>query len=92
MGVGVGDVELAAADTTLCVGGGVGADVEVAALPHPAASVTTSASAATFSEVTVRNLSITLSGQARAKGLCVTTRNPLSIRRAKTKTNALTDH
>jgi hypothetical protein len=57
VGVGVGDVglrdvELAAAGTTVCVGDGLGGDVEVAALPHPAASMATSASAATFREVT----------------------------------------
>jgi len=36
----LGDVELAAGDMTLCVGEGVGVGVEVAALPHPAASMT----------------------------------------------------
>jgi len=76
---GLGDVELAAAGTTLCVGDGLGADVEVAALPHPAARTATSASAATFREVTVGEVSVTPFGQARAKGPCVTARNPLSI-------------
>ena len=37
---GLGDVELAAGDMTLYVGEGVGIAVEVAALPHPAASMT----------------------------------------------------
>jgi hypothetical protein len=37
---GLGDVELAAGDTTLCVGEGAGAGAEVTALPHPAASMT----------------------------------------------------
>jgi hypothetical protein len=37
---GLGDVELAAGDMTLCVGEGVGVGVEAAALPHPAASMT----------------------------------------------------
>ena len=36
---GLGDVELVAADTTLCVGDGV----EVAVLPHPAESKAASA-------------------------------------------------
>jgi hypothetical protein len=59
--VGVGDVEgLGAADATLCVGDDLGGDVEVAALPHPAASMATSASVATFREVTVGKRSITL--------------------------------
>jgi hypothetical protein len=37
---GLGDVELAAGDMTLCVGDGVGVGAEVAALLHPAASMT----------------------------------------------------
>ena len=37
---GLGGVELAAGDMTLCVGEGVGVSVEAAALPHPAASMT----------------------------------------------------
>lgn len=57
---GLGDVRLVATDATLCVGDGLGGDVEVAALPHPAASMATSASAATFREVTVGEPSITL--------------------------------
>jgi hypothetical protein len=94
VGVGVGDVErlgdvkMVAAGTTLWVGDGWGVGVEVAALPQPAASTATSASAATFKMVTVSEISVTPFGQARAKGPCVTARNPLSIRRAKAKTNA----
>ena len=45
---GPGDVELAAADTALCVGDGVGASVEVAALPHPAASASASTISAMY--------------------------------------------
>jgi hypothetical protein len=43
----VGDADVVATDTTLCVGEG-GVDVELAALPHPAASAATSASAPIF--------------------------------------------
>lgn len=64
VGVGVGEglavVGLTAADATLCVGDELGVVVEFAALPHPAASMATSASAATFREVTAGKHSITL--------------------------------
>ena len=89
VGVGVGDVEglsdvtIVAIGTTLCVGDGLGVGVVAAALPHPTANIATSASAAIFKVVTVSELIVTLFGQARAKGHCVTARNPLSIRRAK---------
>lgn len=48
VGEGLGEVELVAAGTTLCVGVGV----ELAALPHPAANKAANAIAATFTKVT----------------------------------------
>jgi hypothetical protein len=46
-GEAVGDADVIVTDTTLCVGEG-GADVELATLPHPAASAATSASVPIF--------------------------------------------
>lgn len=91
VGVGVGDVEglsdvtIVAIGTTLCVGDGLSVGVVAAALPHPTANTATSASAAIFKVVTVSELSVTLFGQARAKGHRVKACNPLSIRRANAR-------
>ena len=79
---GLGDVERAAAGTTLCVSDGLGADAEVAVLPHPAARMATNASAINFREVMAGELSVTPFGQARTKGPGVADRFtvPVAIR------------
>jgi hypothetical protein len=50
---GLGDVGLAAGDMTLCVGESVGIGVEVAALPHPAASMTAATITATAAAISL---------------------------------------
>ena len=52
--------ELAAADTTLCDGDELGDDVEVATLPHPAASKITRIRRAIFREVTISDITVTI--------------------------------